>query len=244
MVLHYNTLQLQYCFLSAIFSKCRIGDIKGEITSVEMARTSSTTICTTENTSGIAARNPFSIHGSIVTMKLTQGLETVFDLPDLAVVSPHRWCAHRNHRNVYPATNVKLPNGKRRMVYLHKMFFPGSDVIVDHVNLDGLDNRRENLRVCTQSENLRNRRLNRRSKTGLKGVSWHCGSRKYEANIRVNGRQTRLGYFSDPIAAARAYDDAARKYHGEFARVNFPALRAALKEVRVRPAEDDGASGI
>ncbi len=156
-------------------------------------------------------------------MKLTQGLETIFDLPDLMLVAPHRWCAHKNHRNIYPATNISLPGGKRRLIYMHKLLISGGRAVhIDHANLNGLDNRRENLRLCSQNENLRNRRLNTKSKSGFKGVSWHSGCRKYEANIRINGRQTRIGYFSDPIEAAHAYDDAARIHYGEFASINFP----------------------
>lgn len=95
-------------------------------------------------------------------------------------------------------------------------------LLVDHINGDKLDNRRSNLRLATQAENLRNRKVHANNRTGYKGVYWHKMARKYAARIAVEKRQIWLGLYEDPADAARAYDEAARKYHGEFARLNFP----------------------
>jgi AP2 domain/HNH endonuclease len=93
---------------------------------------------------------------------------------------------------------------------------------VDHINGNGLDNRRTNLRPATSAENARNRRSQRGSSSPYKGVSWIRSRRNWRANLRVGDRLIHLGSYTDPADAARAYDAAALKYFGEFARLNFP----------------------
>jgi len=95
------------------------------------------------------------------------------------------------------------------------------NMLVDHINGNGLDNRRENLRICTNTENLRNRGKDRDNTSGYKGVVIKKGEKKFRAQIRVNQKTIHLGSFSTPEEAARAYDDAAREYFGEFAWTNF-----------------------
>jgi hypothetical protein len=95
---------------------------------------------------------------------------------------------------------------------------------VDHKDGDGLNNRRNNLRVATQAQNSKNRGKRRRcSSSPYIGVWWHKRIGKWQVGIGTNYTITHLGYFDDPIDAARAYDAAARLLHGEFARVNFKA---------------------
>jgi hypothetical protein len=98
-----------------------------------------------------------------------------------------------------------------------------ADRLVDHRNNDGLDNRRDNLRLATRSQNMYNK-LKTKSKTSSRfiGVSFDKSRRKWEARIYYQGRKIWLGRFDSEIDAALAYDEAARKYHGEFARLNFP----------------------
>jgi hypothetical protein len=92
---------------------------------------------------------------------------------------------------------------------------------VDHINGDGLCNLRENLRLCTHSENLHNRGKQINNTSGYKGVYFHKQSKKFTAKIRLEGKTTSLGYYDSPIEAAQAYDAKAREIFGEFARTNF-----------------------
>jgi len=110
-----------------------------------------------------------------------------------------------------------------RSISMHRLVIdcpPGLEL--DHINGDKLDNRRENLRVCTHAENVRNRGQQIRRDPGLpKGVT-ACGKRgRYAAHIKYDGRIHRIGTFDSPEEAAHAYDVAAIKHHGEFARPNF-----------------------
>lgn len=94
-------------------------------------------------------------------------------------------------------------------------------VHVDHASGDRLDNRRVNLRPCTHAENQRNQGPSSRNASGYKGVSLYKRDGTYRASIAAHGRRRHLGYYSNPVEAARAYDAAARELHGEFARTNF-----------------------
>lgn len=92
---------------------------------------------------------------------------------------------------------------------------------VDHINGNGLDNRRSNLRIATAMTNQQNRKLQKNNKSGYKGVSWDNTNRAWICQIRVNKRSKFLGYFKDAQEAGKAYDVAAEKYFGKFAKLNI-----------------------
>jgi len=144
---------------------------------------------------------------------LTQGKAALVDDADYErVMAAGPWC----HSNGYA---VKGHNGISMHRFLSGLV-TGDGKKVDHKNRNGLDNRRRNLRVCTDSQNQANRRRSRNNNSGFKGVSFHRASGKYQAKIKVAGRMRWLGLFADPADAALAYNEAALKYHGEFARLN------------------------
>jgi hypothetical protein len=119
-----------------------------------------------------------------------------------------------------PAALTKRINGSTER--LHRwLTTAGMKQIIDHINGNPLDNRRVNLRICTPAENARNRRAQRGSHAGYKGVHWHNVG-KWRAVIWANGVRHDLGVFGSREEAASAYDKAALELHGEFARTNLP----------------------
>jgi hypothetical protein len=99
---------------------------------------------------------------------------------------------------------------------------PTDDRFVDHRNCDSLDNRRANLRFATRAENMRNRRKKKNTTSQFVGVNFYKPSKKWDSRITHQGKRIKLGRFVSEIDAAKAYDEAAKKYYGEFARLNFP----------------------
>ena len=111
-------------------------------------------------------------------------------------------------------------------VYLHRLVARATrGTCVDHIDGDTLNNRRANLRVCTHAENMRNRRRSHASKFPYKGISQRRPGGPFRAVIRCNGRVFRFGPFKTAKDAAIAYDEAAIRLHGDFARLNFPARK-------------------
>jgi len=98
---------------------------------------------------------------------------------------------------------------------------PNDGKFTDHIDMNGLNNQRKNLRVATKGQNEANQIKYRNNTSGFKGVSWHKGTEKWEAKIMVNSQSKYLGLFNSRIDAAHAYNDAAIKYHGDFARLNI-----------------------
>ena len=90
----------------------------------------------------------------------------------------------------------------------------------DHIDGDGLNNQRDNLRVCTHSQNIMNRGIQKNSTSGFKGITWNKLGRKWQSQIKVNGKYIYLGIFISKLEAYKAYCKACVKYHGEFSNLN------------------------
>jgi hypothetical protein len=125
-----------------------------------------------------------------------------------------KWHAHKVREGEWYARSWNC--GRR--IYMHK-FISGLSP-VDHVNGDRLDNRRENIRSCTHGQNVQNQRGHSNRRSRFKGVCWYGGKKKWGAEIQADRRVYKLGYFADEAEAARAYNSAASRLHGLFARLN------------------------
>jgi hypothetical protein len=148
---------------------------------------------------------------------LTQGQVAIVDDADYVRLSQWKWFA-RKDRNTYYAHR----NDGKRIVYMHRAIAGVSDskVHIDHIDGNGLNNCRSNLRTATYAQNGRNHRIHRNNSTGFIGVSFY--ENKWVARITVAHKIIYLGCFENAVAAARARDSAALTMHGEFARLNFP----------------------
>lgn len=149
---------------------------------------------------------------------LTQGKNAIVDVEDYGWLSQSDWFAYRSRpiETFYAARKI---NG--RQLGMHRVILcPPSGYEVDHIDRNGLNNRRENLRVATVTENLRNRRRFQRNQTGLKGAYRVRRSKKWFSSISVNGKRIYLGRFGSAVEASEAYDICAIIFYGEFANPN------------------------
>lgn len=148
---------------------------------------------------------------------LTNYTNTLVDEDDIHIIEG----LNIKHRGRYAVVFYRSGENKKPE-YLHRIITscpPG--LVVDHINGDGLDNRRANLRVCSYAENLRNAfKTKRATSSQFKGVCWNKSSKRWQANIYIESRLRHLGNFNDEREAALAYNLAATKHFGEFARVN------------------------
>ena len=157
---------------------------------------------------------------------LTQGKYAIVDPEDFDRLNKHKWHISRSKGTFYAVRTIRLKKDKKRIVIkMHRQILQvPDDMFVDHVNHNALDNRKANLRPATRAQNSRNRRKVR--KTGFhskyKGLTWYKRQKRWAVRIMVDRKSKFIGYFDNEIDAAKAYDTAARKYHGAFAVLNFP----------------------
>jgi len=156
-----------------------------------------------------------------ISLRSTKGAisgEVIFDDDDILLLFNYRWHIARRSRNV--AYAMARDHGCKA-VYMHQLILPApKGMMVDHINGNGLDNRRCNLRLCVKVENQRNQRP--RFGKRFKGVHFNTRliSKPWSASIRVKYKTLHLGYFATEIEAAKAYNAAAKKYFKQFAYFN------------------------
>ena len=158
-------------------------------------------------------------------IKLTQDKVDIVDDADFERLNKHKWYALKDHNTFYAVRSIYLPCGKMTLISMHREILGlghGDPQQGDHRNHNGLDNRRDNLRICTNSQNQHNQKPYKNCSSAYKGVFWHKRHNKWQAQITFNDHSIHLGYFNSEIDAAKAYDRAAIEYFGEFAHMNLP----------------------
>lgn len=163
------------------------------------------------------------------------------DEQDYDTLSAYRWHPSKGGNTTYARTTIRAGD-RQRSILMHRLLLSVErETTVDHVDGDGLNNTRANLRRCTHAENLRNQALRIGPKSSrFKGVNYRRSERLWRAEIEKDGRRVSLGLFKDEVAAARRYDAAARLLFGKFARTNVdlglldPVERAENERLRLR----------
>jgi hypothetical protein len=150
---------------------------------------------------------------------LTKGKFAIVDAEDYYQLAQFQWF-------ISPGTNTLYAAGKRgekRAIMMHRVIMDAPDhLVVDHIDHNGLNNTKANLRLCTRAQNNCNCTPNKGTTSRHKGVSWNKKMKKWRVAIKLNEKTRHIGYFENEIDAAKAYDKKAAKLFGEFACLNFP----------------------
>jgi hypothetical protein len=158
------------------------------------------------------------IQGNYAVVTLAKGQKTFIDVCDLDLVKSWNWFATNGRATIYAARS-DYTSGKKKWVMMHRVILDcPENMFVDHINGDGLDNRKSNLRIVTHAENSFNRKRYITNTSGHKGVSWLRNSQKWIARISYRNTRKNLGLFNCITAAKIAYEKASIEIHGEFRR--------------------------
>jgi hypothetical protein len=178
-------------------------------------------------------------------IQLTQGKVAIVDDEDFEELNKFRWYCDRKY-----AVRDITSQGIRDRVYMHRLIANAPDHLeVDHINGDGADNRKENLRLCTHAENSRNRRAQKNNTTKYKGVWFSKRDNRFVAETRLNGKKITIGFFKTAEEASEAYKAKVLEIHGAFANTNneihlVNPVRDELKDVAPERNNDPkGSSG-
>jgi hypothetical protein len=157
-------------------------------------------------------------------IKLTQGKVALVDDCDYEYLNQWKWYANKNRNTFYAIRNSRKNEYKKhKTILMHQIILQRMGVKfkqVDHIDGNGLNNRRSNLRTAIHQENLCNQKLRSNNTSGYKGVTWHKQVKKWLARIMVDGKRICLGLFDNIKDAASAYNQAAILHFGKFAKLN------------------------
>jgi hypothetical protein len=176
-------------------------------------------------------------YGDYCKIPLTQNRFAKVDPEDYIWLSQFRWCCKTGKDTCYAIRHIQdhgrtkrihmhrhiQDHGRTKRIHMHRQIMDTPDnMICDHVNHDGLDNRKRNCRNCTIEQNNANRRSARGASSQYIGVSWCPRRKKWVSYIKHKGKARNLGLFDLETDAARAHDRAAWEIWGEYANLNFP----------------------
>ena len=152
---------------------------------------------------------------------LTRGEYAIVDSEYFEWLNQWKWNLDERGKYFYAVRWLPKKDGKQKKVSMHRFITSAPDGMeVDHINGDCLDNRKANLRVCSHAENQRNSRVRKDNTSGYKGVCFNKKSKRWKAQIRIGGgERLHLGYFPTAEEASFAYNEAAKKHHGDFTKV-------------------------
>lgn len=162
---------------------------------------------------------------------LASGYIALVDDDDFEWINKKKWRVKKpqDNRTVYSMASIYIGDSRCKSVYMHREIMAKhfgakslDGMTIDHIDGNGLNNQKTNLRICTQSDNNKNSKARSHCVSGFKGVTLLKGKQKYIARIRVDGKDKFIGSYKDPVDAAIAYDRACKKLRGEFAVLNFP----------------------
>lgn len=165
---------------------------------------------------------------------LTQGKCAIVDDEDFNTLSQYQWNAsqYKNSKTWYAKRNNRV-NGHQVTILMHRQIMNAKQGLsVDHINHNGLDNQKHNLRLCSHKENMFNRTPDKNTSSCFKGVYWCKNISKWRSYITIDNKKVMLGCFESEIEAAKAYDLQASKNFGEFANLNLRKESHGRQEAR------------
>lgn len=161
---------------------------------------------------------PIRVEGNLAFVTLTRGCETFLDADDAHLVSDFNWQVQPAITSMYATRAVRTARGMRK-VAMHRLIMDAPDGLeVDHIDGNGLNNRRCNLRLATTAQNQHNQAIGARNTSGFKGVTWHKGKKKWYARIKNEEKRHCIGLFDTALEAHEACVAARIRLHGQFAR--------------------------
>lgn len=154
-------------------------------------------------------------------ISLSQGKFAIVDDEDYEELSKYKWQVKKGWHTLYATRNIRTAIEHTNLLMHRAIMGDIKGVAYDHIDGNGLNNQRENLRLATKRENAQNRGFQKNSTSEHKGVSWDKINKKWRVNICRDGKCINIGRYTGMIEAARAYDRKAKEFFGEFARLNF-----------------------
>jgi len=156
------------------------------------------------------------------TINLGKGNVAYVDNEDYEKLLKFKWRLSKECNTCYAVCNYSTGDGKQHTLRMHREIMKHPKGFeIDHINHNGLDNRKKNLRICTRSQNARNRRgINKNNESGLLGVSWDSSHNKWKAQIQINNKRTHLGYFDNKEDASKIFNKKSKEIYGDFATLN------------------------
>jgi len=166
--------------------------------------------------------NKIQVVGDVAMIELTQNRTAIFDAEFLPIVEELKWGAMKGKYTSYATARNRLDDGTVKTIFMHRLLTDTpEDMVADHINGDGLDNRLSNLRVVTVAQNNLNSRVRNDSQSGIKGAYYDKRKGTYYSRIKVDGKNIYLGTFNNAEEAAQAYAESSAKYHGEYGRTHL-----------------------